>query len=172
MTDDDYRVPRGYPSPADPYLTAAPYRLDDRDRTAELLRADDIYRPVDGHRADPYSPDPYGHAPYGGYRGVPDRQPYPPYPYPAPEHPQGATVLILGVLSVIFAPLGFAAWYLGSRAQREIAETGAVYSNTGNITAGKIIGMITSIATIVSAAFVVLYVAFMIIMVIGATGIG
>jgi len=102
----------------------------------------------------------YGQQGYGqqgyGQPGHPAGQQ--PYPYMvAPEHPQGTTVLVLGIVSLIFSPVGFVAWYMGSKLQREIQETGAVYSNTGNITAGKIIGMITGILTIVSVALMIVY---------------
>lgn len=177
MTEYDYRDPHGYATPAEPYPTAEPYHPVDRyrstDQPAEPYRPGPYRRPDPYRSADPYRPvDPYRAAdPYQAadpYRAGDPYRFYPPYPYQAPEHPQGSTVLILGVLSVVFAPLGFVAWYLGSRAQREIAETGAVYSNTGNITAGKIVGMITSIMTIASGAFFVLYFAFIVIVMLGS----
>lgn len=86
-------------------------------------------------------------------------RPYGPPPYPMPpEHPEGTLVLVLGLVSLACSPLGFAAWYLGSKAERDIEATGLYYSNAGNIKAGKIIGMVTSIVTMVSVALMIGYV--------------
>lgn len=92
----------------------------------------------------------YGMNPYGA----------PPYPIPR-EHPEGTLVLVLGVLSLVCSPLGFVAWYLGSKAERQIELSGIVYSNAGNIKAGKIVGMVTSILTMVGFALMIGYVLLM-----------
>ncbi len=70
------------------------------------------------------------------------------------EHPQGTTVLVLGILSlVVCGLLGPVAWGMGNRAIKEMdAEPGVVWSNRGNVAAGRICGMITSIILIVAAA--------------------
>ncbi|HEY9293301.1 MAG TPA: hypothetical protein VIP98_18655 [Microlunatus sp.] len=125
-----------------------------------------------GSYGQPVQGQPYQGQPYQGQpmqpHGLPTQhgQPYPPYAM-SPEHPQGTTILVLGVLSIVVPVIGFVAWYMGHKVQREIDESGAVYSNTGNINAGKIIGMIMSILTIVGAAFLIVYVIFMIIMLVG-----
>ena len=90
-------------------------------------------------------------------------QPYPPYAM-GMEHPQGTTILVLGVLSIVVPVIGFVAWYMGNKVQREIEDSGAAYSNLGNINAGKIIGMIMSILTIVGFAFFLVYVVILIVM--------
>lgn len=127
-----------------------------------------------GYSQQPGQPDPYQqNVQPGGYQqpvgysqpgGHPSAGPYP-QPYAvAPEHPQGTLVLILGVLSIVVSPLGFAAWYIGKKAEDEIEATGGYYSNTGNIKAGKILGMVFSILTIVGVAFMIVYFVIMIIM--------
>ncbi|QDP95633.1 hypothetical protein FOE78_06680 [Microlunatus elymi] len=111
--------------------------------------------------------------PYQGQpvQGLPTQhgQPYPPYAI-APEHPQGTTILVLGVVSIAVPVIGFVAWYMGHKVQREIEETGATYSNVGNINAGKIIGMIMSILSMVGIAFFIVYMIFVLIMVFGVAG--
>jgi hypothetical protein len=69
--------------------------------------------------------------------------PYPPGPpnYGGGEHPQGTTILVLGILSLVLcSPLGIAAWVMGKRALAEAAAMGA--SNTSTIKAGYICGII------------------------------
>ena len=66
----------------------------------------------------PYQPPPYGH-----------------------EHPQGTTILVLGILSLVLcAPLGIAAWVMGKRALEEATAMGA--TNTSTIKAGYICGIV------------------------------
>ena len=95
------------------------------------------------HGQPPYGQSPYGQAPYGappGY-GVP-------YGYgpPQQEHPQGTTVLILGILGIvacqILAPF---AWVMGNRALAEIDANPAAYSNRGLVVAGRICGIVGSV---------------------------
>lgn len=71
------------------------------------------------------------------------------------EHPDGTTILVLGILSlVVCGILGPFAWNMGNRATREMnANPGVVYRNRGNITAGRICGMIATILIIVGVAF-------------------
>ncbi len=107
--------------------------------------------PQPGYQQQPYPPVPQG----GGY--------VQPYGY-LPEHPQGNVVLVLGIagfLAPICAPI---AWYLGSKAQKEIAASGQHYSNEQSISIGKIMGMVLSILTLVGIALTII---FMIIMVAG-----
>lgn len=93
---------------------------------------------------------PYGLSPYGP----------PPYPM-LREHPEGTLILILGLVSLVCSSIGFVAWYLGSKAERGIEETGQYYSNLSSIKAGKIIGMITGILSIVGFVAVIAYIIFM-----------
>ena len=53
---------------------------------------------------------------------------------------------IVGLFVTICAPI---AWYMGSKAQKEIAASGQHYSNEQNIKIGKIMGMVLSILAIV-----------------------
>ena len=116
--------------------------------------------PPSGYGADSYPADSARYAmspqqvgyPLAGYpAGVA------PYPHLRPEHPQGTAVLLLGLVGLIFAPAAFVAWFLGSRAQREIEDCGLDYANSGSITAGRVLGMVVSIAYIVGfGALVVL----------------
>jgi uncharacterized membrane protein YjgN (DUF898 family) len=74
------------------------------------------------------------------------------------EHPQGTTILVLGILSlVICGVLGPFAWSMGNKALREIDSNPSVrYSNRGNVSAGRICGMIASILLILGIGLVIL----------------
>ena len=87
---------------------------------------------------------PYGQQPaYGGYGGG--------------DHPQGTTILVLGVLSlVVCSLLGPFAWSMGSKALKEIDASPGRYTNRGSIVAGKICGMIASILLIVAIGILVI----------------
>src|SRR6188472_2898507 len=96
-----------------------------------------------------YPPPPY--PPYG---------PPPPYGYPPPgygvEHPQGTTVLVLGILSlVICGLLGPFAWSMGNRALAEIDANPAYFTNRGQVTAGRVCGMVATILLIVGVVVAV-----------------
>ena len=97
----------------------------------------------------PAGGQPYGYQPYGAGR-------------PA-EHPQGTTILILGILSlVVCGLLGPVAWNMGNKALREMDSNPQVqYSNRGNVTAGRICG-------IIGTAFLALGVVFIVIAIIAA----
>lgn len=61
-------------------------------------------------------------------------------------HPNGTTVLVLGILGLaVCGILGPVAWVMGNTAVREMeAHPGVVYSNRGNIVAGRICGIIAT----------------------------
>ena len=83
-------------------------------------------------------PPPGGAAPYG----------YQPYGARAqPEHPQGTTILVLGILSLVACGiLGPVAWSMGNHAIREMdANTQVTYSNRGNVSAGRICGIVGTV---------------------------
>jgi hypothetical protein len=95
-----------------------------------------------------YGP-PVGYGPPPGYRpyGQPGSGPF----GPATEHPQGTTILVLGILSLVVCQImGPIAWVMGSKAQKEIDLDPARYTNRGNVVAGKILGIIASVLLIVS----------------------
>jgi hypothetical protein len=84
-------------------------------------------------------------APYGQHHGAPPR-----------EHPHGTLILIFGIIGIfvtIFAPI---AWYLGSKARKEIWASGIQYSNESNVNAGRILGMILSIVWLVFVGIMIL----------------
>lgn len=76
------------------------------------------------------------------------------------EHPDGTTVLVLGILSlVVCGLLGPFAWSKGSRALTEMdREPHTMWSNRGQIRAGQICGIISSCLLAFSAAIFVLVV--------------
>jgi hypothetical protein len=98
-----------------------------------------------------YPPPPY--PPYG---------PPPPYGYPPPgfgrEHPQGTTVLVLGILSlVICGLLGPFAWSMGNRALAEIdGAPPGYFSNRGQVAAGRICGIVASVLILVAVVVIVI----------------
>ena len=76
------------------------------------------------------------------------------------EHPQGTTILVLGILSlVVCGLLGPFAWSMGSKALREMDASPGVWSNRGNVTAGRICGIISSCLLIAGVAFLIVFVA-------------
>lgn len=76
---------------------------------------------------------PAGYSPYGAYSQ-------------AREHPSGTTVLVLGILSlVVCGVLGPFAWSMGTKALREMdASPGVVWTNRGNVNAGRICGIVAT----------------------------
>lgn len=93
------------------------------------------------------APSPYASAPYGWASNT-------------REHDNGTTILVLGILSlVVCGLLGPVAWAMGSRAIREMdAQPGVVWSNRGNVTAGRICGIISSCLLMAAVAFVLLFI--------------
>ncbi|MCU1504068.1 MAG: hypothetical protein JWM12_3422 [Ilumatobacteraceae bacterium] len=98
-------------------------------------------------------PPPPPQGPPGGPYPAPGQPPagYPPYnPYGGGgnfrEHPQGTTILVLGILSlVICSILGPFAWSMGQKALREIdSDPTTTYTNRGAINAGRICGIIAT----------------------------
>jgi uncharacterized membrane protein YjgN (DUF898 family) len=74
------------------------------------------------------------------------------------EHPDGTTVLVLGILSlVVCGLLGPFAWSKGNRAMAEInSNPGVNYTNRGSINAGRICGMIATILLIIGGVILVI----------------
>lgn len=80
---------------------------------------------------------------------------YPQYGGPL-THPNGTTILVLGILSLVVCSfLGPFAWSMGTKAMREIDESGYVYENRGMVQAGRICGIIATIIMIVVSVLVV-----------------
>lgn len=116
----------------------------------------------------PYG-QPYGYGqPYSYGQQNPYAQPNPyGMGYLLPEHPQGTTVLVLGIVGFFVFPCGIVAWVLGSKAMKEIQATGARYSNESNLNIGKILGMVTTILGIVGVAIALAYIIVYIVLIAG-----
>jgi Na+/H+-translocating membrane pyrophosphatase len=84
-------------------------------------------------------------------------------PYVPPEHPQATTVLVLGILGLalcqLIAPV---AWFMGSRARREIAESRGRLGGGTQVTIGWALGLAGTLLMIALVAFFVLYFVFII----------
>jgi ABC-type multidrug transport system permease subunit len=113
-------------------------------------------------------PQSYGSAPEPqSYGSAPEYQQQPVYaphgaygqPYGAlPEHPQGTTILVLGIVGLFVTICAPIAWYMGSKAQKEIAASGMRYANEQNINIGKILGMVLTILAIVGIAIAIVFI--------------
>ncbi|WP_330233484.1 DUF4190 domain-containing protein [Nocardia sp. NBC_00508] len=89
---------------------------------------------------------PYGYPAYGAYG-------------PPPDHPQAATILILGILSLVLCQImGPFAWVMGKRALNEIDASGGAIGGRGNVNAGYICGIIATALLCLSILFIVLFV--------------
>ena len=103
--------------------------------------------------ADPAAPyAPYGSTP--GYPAAPGYGAVPAYGTGLPQHPQATTILVLGILSLFVAITGPFAWYMGSKARKEIAA--GRYAESGSVTAGWVLGIIGTIYMIVVAVAVII----------------
>jgi hypothetical protein len=107
-------------------------------------------------------PPPYG-APAPGH-GQPYGAPGYGYGYAAPnqrEHPSGTTVLLLGILGLVLCQvLSPIAWVMGGRARKEMAsQPGVVWTNSGNITAGWICGIIGTVLVALGVVLVLIVIA-------------
>src|SRR5918998_803240 len=90
----------------------------------------------------PPPPPSYG-SPYGGYGGR--------------EHPQGTTILVVGILSLVVCQLlGPVAWVMGNNALAEIDSNPTAYSNRGTVQAGRICGIVSSVIMIVTVVIVLI----------------
>lgn len=77
-------------------------------------------------------------------------------------HPQGTTVLVLGILSVVVMPLlGPFAWVMGHRSLREVDSSGVPASNRQMLVGGMVTGIIGTVflglAVLAFVAFVALF---------------
>ncbi|MER7370393.1 DUF4190 domain-containing protein [Nonomuraea wenchangensis] len=85
---------------------------------------------------------------------------YPPYdpPYYGPQvhnHPNGTTILVLGILSLVVCTfIGPFAWSMGNTALREIDESGYVFANRGQVQAGRVCGMVATALMALTLLFV------------------
>lgn len=89
-----------------------------------------------------------------------------------PEHPQGTIILVLGILGLVVAPIGIAAWIMGSKTEKEIAASGQRYSNEGSIKTGKILGIVFTILTGLSVLAVIAYIVIVLVILGGVFAYG
>lgn len=110
-------------------------------------------------------PPPYG-GPPAGYGQTPGYYGGPPGTYAGmqafqPEHPQGTTILVVGILSfVVCQLLGPVAWYMGSKARADVQASPTGYSNSSLITVGWVLGIVSTGLMIVSVVLVAVYIIF------------
>jgi hypothetical protein len=102
---------------------------------------------------EPYSPQP--NQPNQPGQPMPYGQSYPPVQQ---EHPQGTTVLVLGIVGIFFGIAAPFAWYLGNKAMKEIRASGQTYSNEQTINIGRILGIVFTIIYLVSIVFTIIFV--------------
>ncbi|NUP02860.1 MAG: DUF4190 domain-containing protein [Nonomuraea sp.] len=81
----------------------------------------------------------------------------PSYYGPPPQtHPNGTTILVLGILSLVVCGLiGPFAWSMGNKALKEIDGSGYPYENRSAVQAGRVCGMIATIMLMIGVAFMV-----------------
>lgn len=78
-------------------------------------------------------------------------------------------MLVLGILSLVVCSLfGPFAWYMGSNARKEVQASPTGYSNSGLITAGWVMGIVSSVLLIAGIAFFI--VMFIVLAAAGASG--
>ncbi|MFD0365401.1 DUF4190 domain-containing protein [Nocardia sp. GCM10030253] len=101
------------------------------------------------------------------YPPPPPQYGYSPYGYgPPQDHPQATTVMILGILGLVFCQiLGPFAWVMGKKALNEIDASGGTIGGRSNVMVGYVCGIISSVLIIVSLLFVVFFV------ILGVTGV-
>lgn len=137
-----------------------------------------------GGQGYPAGPGLHGDQGYGGYQGPgqqafsgPQGYPqqaypgYPVYPVRPPDHPSATTIMVLGIVSLVGAftcalplLLGPFAWNMGAKARREIAEANGALGGYGQVQAGYICGIIS---TVLLGLTIVGFVIFFIVLMIG-----
>jgi len=91
--------------------------------------------PGEYDRPPPQDAQPYGPGPYSQWSYASPR-----------EHPQGVTILVLGILSLAVCGLiGPVAWVMGTSALDEIDANPGAYTNRSTVLAGKICGIISTV---------------------------
>jgi hypothetical protein len=108
--------------------------------------------------------------PPGGYGGYPNQGHGGGYGGGQVEHPQGTTVLILGILGIvacqILAPF---AWSMGNKALEEVDRDPQRYSNRSLVNTGRILGMVGTIILGIYLVIFVFYIIFVVVLV-GTSG--
>lgn len=124
----------------------------------------------DGWQPPPSNPS-YQQPPGPPQAGYPQAGGYGPYGYQMPvDHPQGTTILVLGILSIVLCGLlAPVAWIMGSNALKEIDANPGRYGNRSNVQIGRIIGMVYTILMIV---VIVAFIALLVVVAASSTGSG
>lgn len=90
----------------------------------------------------PTGPSGYGAPGYGGQLA---------------NHPQGTTILVLGILSVVICGLlGPVALVMGGKARKEIKANPGRYASTSTVTAGWVLGIVGTALLVLGLVWVVL----------------
>lgn len=108
------------------------------------------------HSPDEYSPSDYPPSTYPPSTYAPSTSPQI-YAFQPRDHPQGTTVLVLGILSLFVGICGPFAWYLGSRSLAEIRASGLRYDNEQQIVIGRLIGLVITVIGIVAIVFALVF---------------
>ncbi|WP_040838784.1 DUF4190 domain-containing protein [Nocardia brevicatena] len=88
----------------------------------------------------------------------PPRYGYPAYGPPPPDHPQATTVLILGLLGVVFCQLVAPfAWVMGKRALNEIDASGGTVGGRNSVMAGYVCGIIGTVFIVLAVIGVIVW---------------
>ncbi len=117
--------------------------------TRQLHQANAELARLRGQGGYGYPPPPPAYGYGGGYPGGG----YPGGGYVVPA--RGGTILVLGILSlVVCGVLGPIAWSMGNEELRRIERGEVDPSTRGNVTAGRVCGMIASILMIISVAII------------------
>lgn len=120
-----------------------------------------------------YPPQQYTQQPYQPVAPYPQNSPYQrggqPWGsmgYAPAEHPQASTVFILALIGFVVPVTPFVAWYMGSKAKREIQQ-GAPFRYEGNLKIGHIIGLVLSILSIAAIAIYAVIMVFYVVLMVG-----
>ncbi|MFZ0530717.1 MAG: DUF4190 domain-containing protein, partial [Propionicimonas sp.] len=80
-----------------------------------------------------------------------------------PEHPSATPALVLGILGIVgFWPLGPIAWFLGAKGKREIRQNPGQWRPSATLTAGRVLGAITTIVMALTILAITMFVFFVI----------
>lgn len=95
--------------------------------------------------------NPYDQNPYAGGPAVPQ------------PHPQGTTVLVLGIVGLVVCFIaGIVAVVMGNKALKEIDANPGAYNNRQNVVIGRILGIIS---IVVWALIIIGYIIFFVVLV-------
>ena len=107
----------------------------------------DPNRPQDPNQPPTYGQYGAGQYGQGGYGGQ-----------PVQDHPQGTTILVLGILSLICCQiLGPVAWIMGKKAVAEIDANPGRYGGRDKANIGKILGIIGTVLFVLGLIATVFY---------------